>query len=104
VKPVRQNTKGWSASGLQWKPETYTHWTERRRRKKMEQIPRKKIAVQTGASRTIRLSEWAYARLLRAHEKLRVEIGANPQNYGGYAGKRLTLSDVVVLMTEMTER
>lgn len=49
---------------------------------------------------SIRVTEWAHKRLMQMMESLQVEIQLHPENFPGYAGRRITLSDTIVLMCE----
>lgn len=53
--------------------------------------------------RAVRLTRWAHERLVKLAERLREEIARNPDQYPAHAGRRLTLSDVVVLLVERHE-
>jgi hypothetical protein len=53
--------------------------------------------------RMVSISQHAYERLLQLRERLVMEIEANPSNYGGFAGRRITLSDVILLMISKVE-
>jgi FPC/CPF motif-containing protein YcgG len=51
-------------------------------------------------SKVVRLNEYAYNRLRAAHAALEKAIERFPERYPCHAGRRLTLSDVVVLSLE----
>lgn len=48
----------------------------------------------------VAINQLAYDRLIELRERLVCEIQANPSNYSGYAGRRVTLSDVIILLCE----
>jgi hypothetical protein len=52
-------------------------------------------------TKVVRLTGWAYSRLIAAHAGLEREVKQFPERYPAHAGRRLTLSDVVVLALEV---
>lgn len=60
----------------------------------------KKRVVIVGKYRQVRLTEWAKAKLESVRLRLCEEIKDNPYLFPGYAGRRITLSDVVCILCE----
>jgi hypothetical protein len=57
-------------------------------------------AADHSKTKVVRLTGWAYSRLIAAHADLEREVKQFPERYPAHAGRRLTLSDVVVLALE----
>ena len=51
-------------------------------------------------SQAVRLTPWAAQLLRQLHAHLASEIREHPERYPTHAGRRLTLSDVVVMLIE----
>ncbi len=66
----------------------------------MKKIDRVGGTDRSSNRRMIGVNELAYSRLTDLRERLVSEIQANPSNYSGYAGRRVTLSDVIILLCE----